>query len=39
VSRFTSLPSTRIVYSSMSPSFVLVKRSVFPSGESVVSAL
>ena len=29
----------RVLYSSMSPSFVLVKMSVFPSGETVVSAL
>ena len=39
VMRFRLLPSGFIVYSSMSPSMVLVKISFFPSCETVVSAL
>ena len=38
VTRRTSLPSTFIVYSSMSPSRVLVNTTRFPSGDTVASA-
>jgi hypothetical protein len=39
VIRRTWVPSTRITYSSMSPSRVLVKMIDWPSGETVASAL
>ena len=38
VTRRTSLPSAFMVYSSMSPSRVLVKTTRFPSGDTVASA-